>query len=275
MASGIPANADPARRTRVGGLGGWGALTTLVYTFNPAVRLRVLAFSGEGAAAQRDRTASFLPHLTSAEIADLLGSEDTEGTVLGLLAAEELGLAALLPAVEVLTGSADEFVAEVAVRVDGSLLRNLAATARESLVGRPAEGGRLAAFADYACPAIRRQVVRTAGRDLGDEAGIALEFLLRGGLADPDWEVRASALLVAGRRGLRSLADVAAAAALPADGRYGHTETELSRFELLRSAVLGQLRGQPPENAAGRHALHCVLGKTTGCSTVCTFWCMP
>jgi hypothetical protein len=238
---------------------------TLVYTFNPAVRLRVLAFSGEGAAAQRDRTAAFLPHLTGREIAELLASDDAESTVLGLLAAEELGLAALLPAVEALTGSADGFVAEVAVRVAGSLLRDVAATAREYLAGWPAGSGRPAAFSGYAGPAIRRQVVRTACRDLGDEAGPGLEFLLRAGLVDPDWEVRASALLGAGRRGLQGLAEAAeAAAALPADGRYGHGEADLRRFELLRGAVLGHLRGRPPEDAAGRHALCCVRGENDG-----------
>jgi hypothetical protein len=237
---------------------------TLIYTFNPAVRLRVLAFSGADASVQLNRTAAFLPHLSGGEIAELLGSDDPENAVLGLLAAEELSLAALLPAMEALTESADDFVAEVAVRVAGNLLRNVAAAAREYLASRPRGADLLKEFAEYAGPAIRRQVVRTAGRDLKEGAEPALDFLLRAGLADPDWEVRASALLLAGRRGVRALADAAASAALPADGRYGLSQTDLRRLELLRSVVLGHLCGRPPEGAVGRHVLRCLLGENDG-----------
>ncbi len=233
----------------------------LIYTFHPAVRLRVLAFSGTGAEAQCRRTAAALPHLTSADIRDRLTSTVEGDALLGLLATEELGLLALLPAVVALCGSEDDFVAEVAVRVAGTLQRQVAAFARQVLDG-PSPTSRLQAFASSVAPAIRRQVVRTAGRDLQREEELALLVLLRAGFADPDWEVRASALLWTGRRGLGALAEAAGSARLPDTDTVSRDDQR--RLSLLRAVVLDHLRGQAPRDPEGRHALHCVLQQEDG-----------
>src|ERR1041384_5981601 len=57
------------------------------YTFNPVVRLRVLAFYGEGAGSARARVRDALPMLELDELEELLRSSEPREGLLGLLAA--------------------------------------------------------------------------------------------------------------------------------------------------------------------------------------------
>jgi hypothetical protein len=257
----------------------------LTYTFNPVVQLRVLALSGPGADAHRSTLASFIPHLDADAIADLLisgnlsddRSEDIEPILLGLFAVQELEMVALLPLVLLLQNHTDELVARVATQVARRLPRASAAQIHEGLIRQLDEQpDRAAGFALYAPAAIRRQVIRHAARGLlaagdegpGPELGdrrAALEFLAGAGLADPDWEVRASAMVLAGRHDLVALRRGVADVALPEDDRWGHSDADRRRLALLRDCVLGILAQMPvPDDPRARHALRCVKGEADG-----------
>lgn len=243
-----------------------GSETSLVYSFNPVVRLRVLAFSGPDADKQRGRVASFLPHLTAADVAELLTSTETEPILLGLFAARELALAELQPLVLALTMQDEELVARVARQVVERLPPLKIDELRASLFGpEMPDTDRLGIFSRFAGATIRRQVIRVAGRRREAHERMAIEFLVETGLKDPDWEVRASAMLVAARQGLDGMTEAVATIELPEDEHFGHSELDRSRLEALRAGALRRLRGEPsPRDPDNRHAWDCVLDQVQG-----------
>ena len=87
------------------------------YTFNPAVRLRVLCFYGENASAFSNEVAQQLPCLDEADILELLQSEDVERILLGILASGEIGQAQTLEAINQLRKHPHGVVAHAATTV--------------------------------------------------------------------------------------------------------------------------------------------------------------
>lgn len=238
----------------------------LVYTFNPVVMLRVLAFSGPGAEAHRARTASFLPYLTVDAIADLIRADEVEPCLLGMFAARELGLALLLPLILARTDDADELIAQVASEV-GRELPAVAAERVREVAERMLAGSTdpAALFSLLGDAALRRQVLRHAAATLTGDETLALRFLLQVGLADRDWEMRLSAMLLCGRLRMLSAREAIGGLALPEDDRYGHTPSDLERFRLLRRCVLAQLSGEhEPGEALARHAWRCITDGEDG-----------
>lgn len=242
----------------------WGHAETetrLVYTLNPAVMLRVLSFAGPHAEGQRARAAAFVPHLAPDAVGELICAREAEACVLGMLAARELGLGAMLPLILARQEDEDELIARVASDVAAELPRAAAGQAKEQL--RRALAGlseASAAFSLLGDAALRRQVLRHAAATLrGDQLG-GLHFLLQAALVDPDWELRVSALLLAGRQRLRAARDAIAALELPRDDRFGHGPRDRERLELLRRVVLDVLGGAgEPSEPLARHVFRCVL----------------
>lgn len=227
----------------------------LVYTFNPAVRLRVLAVEGGEAHAERDRIASFLPHLTLDAVAALLESGETEPRLLGLFAARELGLGGLMPFVAALEHDADELVARAAKQVAGDLLERGAGVMVERVLARlrrdPEGAGVLP---ELHRAADRRALLRRLAADL-DSAPPVVERLLRDGLADRDWEVRLTAVVLAARLGATRLRMRARKAKLPRNA--GHTAAERDALVRVRAAALARLGGRSVEET--RHDLPWLL----------------
>lgn len=240
----------------------------LVYTFNPAVAFRVLALSGPGAEVHRARLASAVPHLADDAVAALIGSADVASCVRGLFAARELGLAMALPLVYARVDDADDLIAQLAAEVAQELPEAVATRARERLEATRAPDGEASPASLLALlgePALRRQVLRHAAATLTAEQRPALRFLLELGLADADWEVRATAMVLCGRVELTAARDAVAALALPADDRFGHSPRDLDRLALLRRVVLARLDGaHPPDDGAARHAWQCVVDGQDG-----------
>jgi hypothetical protein len=97
----------------------------------------------------------------------------------------------------------------------------------------------------------RRQAVR--GLIQADQPDFQMtETLLRRCLVDdPDWEVRATAMLGVGRLRVRALGRLVRAVELPQTSREGLDPTDRRILRALRDACLGLLRGQlvPPSQA--------------------------
>jgi len=144
----------------------------ITYTFNPVVNLKVLAFDGRDAAAQRALVAGRVPVLDGAAIRRLQASEDREEALLGRLAGEVLGdEQRVIAAVEVLA-------AEKRATPDRSVL-----------------------FPRLGDEEMRRQVLRWLMHDNRARSPHIewsnLDEVIRSGLADPDEEVRRTAELAA------------------------------------------------------------------------------
>lgn len=113
----------------------------------------------------------------------------------------------------------------------------------------------------FALPGWRReklQVLRWLGRDAAG-SGERMAALLARALADPDWEVRASAMICAGRVGARSLRPMIARLALPDTSASGAARRERGALLALRDAVLAQL-GAPRDRALPEGVVEALAG---------------
>jgi hypothetical protein len=90
----------------------------------------------------------------------------------------------------------------------------------------------------------RRQILRWLGHDY-ERANADIVKVLRTALADPDWEIRVTAMLVAARLGARELALDVRRMALPQTSREGLDREDRGLLLALRKAVLAQLGGEP------------------------------
>lgn len=232
----------------------------LVYTFNPVIFFRVLQFSGPNADAEQQRVASFVPHLNAARVGEYLAADDVEACLLGLFAARELELFAVLPRVYDLTDADDELVAEFAADVEASLENMLLVRAREAVEQFRRSSFEEAPVALFGGAALRRQVLRRAAITLGGAEVRGLHFLLRTGLSDPDWEVRASAMILAARTGF------SAARAQVESLDLGGLDLGLidagdrERLVLVQRAAVAVLAGErEPADPVQRHVWRCIL----------------
>jgi hypothetical protein len=171
---------------------GGGAL--LSYSFQPVVRLRVLGFSGEHAALRLAEAEAAIETLDPPELVRLLRSEDIREALLGLLAAGELRPVPLYAEVKALTSHPDPRIAGAA-RHTLAALREEVFTIAESLPGRQAFPG---------TPQMRRQVLRHWAAERAYSPG-EMRLVLGRALQDPDWEVRAGAMIFAARAGVTEL----------------------------------------------------------------------
>jgi len=176
-----------------------------------------------------------LPAIGSGEIGLLLRAVAPTDRLAGVQAAALAGDAGLVPPLLRALGDADPTVAAEA----GKALSELTA----KLPSEPS----LAAAADlgaalFSVPGFRReklQVLRWMVRD--GAPGDAVAGALGRALADPDWEIRITAMLAAARTGAAGLARQIAAIVLPGRSRDGLTDTERRFVLALRDASLERL----------------------------------
>ena len=169
----------------------------LEYEFLPPVGLRTLVARGDP-----DVLAPLggLPQLSPVDLAALLGADDPERVLRGLLGVQALVLVPLIGRVRDLAANhPDPLVRGTAEQV----AERLPALATEELAAwqsrRAAHPGHSLLLAGMPV-ADRRQVLRWMGADLRAATAGVLEAL-RTGLADDDAEVRATAVVVAARLG--------------------------------------------------------------------------
>lgn len=222
--------------------------TRLSYTYSPVVGLRVLTLDGPDRQALVGVTRSGIPQLADDRIIDLLRAAQPRELLLGIFAATERRLTNALPMLADLAAHPAPPVAKAAAR------------ARRTLAGYEPAAAARDAFATTA--AARRQAIRRLGQTGGGAAAEAL----RRALADPDLEVRASAVLLTARCRLAGLLpEVAQADLVGSSPPLPHRDRRL--LEAMRRAAIASLRGlHPPEAATGAadgvkdHVWRCALG---------------
>lgn len=241
------------------------------YTFNPVARLRVLVFYGPGAAGLFEEAGRSLPTLGLADLRELLQAADARRLLLGIFAARTLGAFMVLDLLEPLREHGEGAVARAASRAHeelaGLMLEVGAARLREEKRRHP---GRSVLFPRLGDRRVRRQTLRWLIRDRR-ESNEHIEEVLRSGLSDEDWEVRATAILAAARLRAKALGAEVRRAELPRTSREGPDETDRTILFAARKVVLSYLAGDRPagveeDDRGGRDALHlhlwrCVTGE--------------
>ncbi len=182
-----------------------------------------------------------MPRLTLAEIEENLQAAQPNQRRLGLRQAGLLVDDTLAERVVELTQDPDPLVAEDAK-----------ALCREVYGGRlstPQDAYR--AFDATLDAHDRRQVLRWLMQDQA-ESNAAIEAVLQAALIDPDWEVRASALIGVARFRVVSLAESVATCPLPRVSRLGPVKLDRQMLFAVKQAVLWSLTDEalpetPPE----------------------------
>ncbi|HWS89086.1 MAG TPA: SUMF1/EgtB/PvdO family nonheme iron enzyme [Pyrinomonadaceae bacterium] len=241
------------------------------YTFNPVALLRVLVFYGTRAAELRAEVESALPALGLAELRELLQSTDARRLLLGVFAARELGAFVVLDLLETLREHPTQAVARAAQKAHAELLALAVEFGVEHLrEERRRHPERSALFPRLGDRGVRRQTLRWLIRDRR-ESNEHIEAVIRSGLVDEDWEVRATAMLAAVRLRANSLWADVRRMQLPRTSREGPDETDRTILHAARKVALSRLAGEPPPDERpadgdGRaslrlHIRRCVLGE--------------
>ena len=248
--------------------GGSGA--RLVYSFHPAISLRVLQIEGAEAERHAVELAGHFPVLALDDVAELLRSPTPESALLGLRAATALGAIALLDLIAALTGHSDELVGAEARRAFQKLLEQAAGTSIRILSAWKARHPeRSLMFLLAGGPHERRQLLRWLIHDR-EASNAHIDAALRTALEDRDWEVRATAMLAAARLKAVAVRDAVRRVHLPDSTREGLDANDRRILAAFRKASLALLEGQPPpplsdaalttREAMQTHILRCVAG---------------
>lgn len=215
------------------------------YSFNPAVRLRVLVFSGDDAWRWRATAASRLPLLDFDELKGLLASEEPREILLGMFAAAELKAVTLAADVESLRLHRDRLVSQAAARTAEALALAVVEVGAERLAAeqrrRP---DRSALFPRIGDAERRRATLIWLWKD-GHPLNEDVARVLRSGLEDEDWKVRVTAMLVAVRLRAASLWPHVRRVELPTTSRSGLDSRQRSLLVAARKAALAELAGEP------------------------------
>src|SRR5690349_10319713 len=130
---------------------------------------------------------------------------------------------------------------------------------------------RSVAFKDQGDARMRRQIIRWLGREYHEPTDRIVDTL-RGALADPDWEVRASAIIVTARIRAAALHGVVRATALPAPSEHGLSDRDIRVLVASRIIAAESLVSTKPDDMdraqvilrqladAPRHLVRSVLG---------------
>jgi hypothetical protein len=131
--------------------------------------------------------------------------------------------------------------------------------------------GRTVAFKDQGDARMRRQIVRWLGRECHEPTPAVLETL-RGALADPDWEVRAGAIIASARVRAKALRNAVRETMLPSSGQFGLSDRDVRVLVATRIIAAESLASANPDDMdraqvilrqlsdAPRHLVRSVLG---------------
>lgn len=130
---------------------------------------------------------------------------------------------------------------------------------------------RTIAFKDLGDARMRRQIVRWLGRDYHEPNPAILETL-RAALADPDWEVRASAIIVSARVRAKAVRGAVRETVLPSANQHGLSDRDARVLVASRIIAAESLASADPDDMdraqvilrqlsdAPRHLVRSVLG---------------
>jgi hypothetical protein len=242
----------------------------IVYTFNPVVSLRVLAFHGPGARERLAEASNQLPVLDADDMRRLLRSTDVAEILLGILAAGELAAVDLIEEVARLRGHPDGMVARAATRTHEILAHEVVGLGLEQLGREKAHRPeRAVLFPRLGDAPQRRQILRWLMHD-NERSTHNIDAALRSALVDPDWEVRATAVLAAARLRATNVGLAVRKVELPKTSREGLDASDRRMLVAIRDTAVALLGGRPvPPALAGApasrdelwvHVTRCVLG---------------
>lgn len=244
----------------------------LTYTFHPAMYLRVLTVSGDGAEQVALELCDHIPILTINDIRQLLQDRDLESMLLGLHAANVLDAFELMGEVAKLTAHSDELVVQEAQSILQQLLQKGTSLGLELLAEWKIQHPDHSVLFRLAGGSIeKRQVLRWLIQERS-ASNPAIDAVLRTALNDADWEVQATAMLAVGRLRAVNLATAVRGLTLP-DALTASIDKITHRIlAACRKAVLAILEEAPtppqsvaPPNtreAMNHHILRCILGES-------------
>jgi hypothetical protein len=243
----------------------------LLYTFEPASGLRVLRSAGPHCDDALPNLASRLPSRGSEHARALLHATDTASRLLGLRMIDALDARSLIGEVAALTRDADATIAQQAMRIGVRLIAEPAAAAlRAASQWKREHPDRSPLFLLTGSTHNKLQIVRWLAHNRR-ESNDSIDAVLRTALADPDWELRLSALVVAARLRASNLLDDVMKTALPQDTADGLNtdERRMARTIQLCAVELSQGAAVPPPSVAPpitretmhAHLLRCVAGE--------------
>ena len=251
--------------------GEWlGEEARIHYHFEPATGLRALHLSGPRAEPVAAALASRLPCHGLDHAREQLAAPDGATRLRGLQMVELLEGYELLDRVAELAEDADVTVAQRA-RLTGVHLVMLAAGEGVGWLAqwKRENPDKSAVFLLAGSAAARAQVLRWIARTR-NFSNPNIDAVLRTALDDADWEVRVTAIVVAGRLRARALAAEVASARLPAETADGVNQDErrmlrtfqVCALELMSGASLPPESHEPPTTRERMHAhlLRCIAG---------------
>ena len=130
---------------------------------------------------------------------------------------------------------------------------------------------RSVAFKDQGDARMRRQIIRWLGREYHEPTSGIVDTL-RDALADPDWEVRVSAMIVSARIRAQTLHGVVRAATVPSPNEHGLSDRDIRVLVATRIIAAESLASANPDDMdraqvilrqlsdAPRHLVRSVLG---------------
>ena len=242
----------------------------LIYTFQPAMHLRVLRIEGNHVAQYQAELVKQFPILTIQDAERLMQSLDIESILLGIAIAEALDAIDLLDIVAALTEHPDSLIAQEASRVFQHLLSQTTNLSLGLLAEwKTQHPDRSVLFRLLGSVQERRQVLRWLMHD-HPNTNPAIDATLRTALEDPDWEVRVTALLAAARLKAFAVRKFVHQVKLPDSTIEGLDATDRRILLTIRQAALALLDGQSPSPqmdmplttklAMRDHIMRCIAG---------------
>lgn len=175
-----------------------------------------------------------LPRLTAEHVLANLRSEDAAERRLGLRQAGQVQDERITDVILALRGDADPLVAEDASALCRELLGQRLDTPQDAYH----------AFDATLDAHDRRQVLRWLLTDQS-ESNEAIQAVVQAALIDPDWEVRATALIACARFKLLPLAEQVGRCPLPTVSRLGPVKLDRDMLFAIKQAVLWSLMNEP------------------------------
>ncbi|WP_223164719.1 formylglycine-generating enzyme family protein [Massilia mucilaginosa] len=245
----------------------------LYYQFDPATgmrQLRVAGPDGDEALAALAALAACLPCEGVERARELLRAPDVASRLLGLGMVEALGARESLDEVAAMISDASATVARQALHTCVRLIAEQGGAALRTLGQWKLENPDQSLIFLLAGSTYNKlQILRWLGHDRR-ASNADIDAVLRTALADPDWEVRLTALVVAARLRANQLLDQVATTALPQESADGVNTDErrmlrtiqLYAIELLQGAAVPAPSEAPPNTRAlmHDHLLRCLAG---------------
>lgn len=244
--------------------------TRLLYTFQPATKLRVLALKGPDAESAAEKLQSELPSFGLDRAVAMLEGPETESVLRGLQAIEMLGRYEALGQVAELASNANATVARQARQTLARVVASAGAHVLRILgEWKQAHPELSSIFLLVGSAPNKLQILRWLAHDRA-QSNPHIDAVLRTAFQDADWEVRVTAMVVAARLRARDLLREVSAVRLPEDTADGVNRDErrmlrsfqLAAIELLQGVpVPPPLRAPPTTRALMHdHLLRCLAG---------------